>query len=118
LSCATTAEVRALQGAPPNASTRKAATWYHGTQLRLTLSFNAAWSGNLRLYVLDWDTSNRRERVTVTVGSSSQVANLTSSFNQGLWITFPVTVNASGQVTITVDRTAGLNAVLSGVFLD
>jgi hypothetical protein len=33
-------------------------------------------------------------------------------------VSFPVSVAAGGTVTITVDKTAGLNAVLSGIFLN
>ena len=38
-------------------------------------------------------------------------------FNEGAWVSFPINVAAGGTVTITVDRTAGANAVLSGIFL-
>ena len=42
---------------------------------------------------------------------------LSGSFHNGAWVSLPVSVAAGGTVTITVDRTAGANAVLSGVFL-
>ncbi len=33
------------------------------------------------------------------------------------WVTFPISVAAGETVPIVVDRTAGANAVLSGIFL-
>jgi hypothetical protein len=36
---------------------------------------------------------------------------------KALGMSFPISVAAGGTVTITVDRTAGVNAVLSGIFL-
>ena len=48
---------------------------------------------------------------------NGQSAALSSDFSQGAWVSFPITVQASGMISIVVDRTAGPNAVLSGVFL-
>jgi hypothetical protein len=115
-SCSTT-DVRALQD-PVNASQRRAATWYDGTRLRAHLTFTGGYSGNLRLYALDWDTTGRRQKITVNDGSGALVVDLTTAFNQGAWTMFPIVVGAGGgTVNITIDRTAGLNAVLSGIFL-
>jgi TRAP-type uncharacterized transport system fused permease subunit len=46
-----------------------------------------------------------------------QTAVLSSAFNAGAWASFAINVPAGGTVTITVDRLAGANAVLSGVLL-
>ena len=70
----------------------------------------ATWS----FYAVDWDTHGRRE--TITVGG--QTANLTSDFSEGAWVTIPINQAANSTLTITVDHTAGANAVLSGVFLN
>jgi Spherulation-specific family 4 len=107
----TTAEARALQSV--DKSTRMAATYYDANQIRLSLKFSSAYSGNLHLYAVDWDTSARREAISV----NGETAALTSSFNQGAWVSFPVSVAAGGTVSIVVTRTAGANAVLSGIFL-
>jgi len=104
-------DVRALES--PNGLTREAATYYDSNQLRLALKFNTAYTGNLRLYVVDWDSTTRRELVSV----NGQSADLSSNFNQGAWVTFPISVTAGETVPIVVDRTAGANAVLSGIFL-
>jgi hypothetical protein len=112
---ASTAAVQALQS--PDTSTRRAATFYDGSQIRLHLVFPAAYSGTLHLYAVDWDTTSRRETITVDDGSGAQTANITTDFSQGAWVSVPINVAAGGTVTITVTPTAGANAVLSGIFL-
>jgi hypothetical protein len=106
-----TTDVRALQS--PDKSTRAAATYYDPTQVQVKLTFTAAYSGNLELYALDWDKRGRREMITV----NGQTAVLSSDFSEGAWVAFPISVASGGTVTITVDQTAGVNAVLSGIFL-
>ena len=76
---------------------------------RLTFP-GCAYAGTLHLYAVDWTTTARRERITVNDGSGARVASLTSSFNAGAWLHFPVSVPAGGSVSITVDRVAGANA--------
>jgi hypothetical protein len=110
-----TTNVRALEA--PDESQRRAAAFYHATQIRLSLNFATAYTGNLHLYALDWDTTNRRQRITVNDGTTTTVIDLTSAFNNGAWTHTPVTVPAGGTVTITIDRTGGANAVISGIFL-
>ena len=82
-------------------------------EIRLSLTFSAAFTGSLHLYALDWDNSGRRE--TISVGSQSIA--LSSDFSQGAWVAFPITATAGQTITIVVDHTAGPNAVLSGIFL-
>ncbi len=57
------------------------------------------------------------ETVTVDDGHGPQTAYVNSDFSQGAWINVPVNVVAGGTVTVTVTRTAGVNAVVSGIFL-
>ncbi len=106
-----TTDARALES--PDTSTREAATYYDPNEIKLKLSFNEAYSGNLHLYAVDWDSQGRREIITV----NGQSAALSSDFTSGAWVSFPISVPAAGTVSITVTRTAGSNAVLSGVFL-
>ena len=103
--------MRALQA--PSGLTREAATYYNSSEIQVKLSFSAAYSGDVHVYAVDWDSTARREMITV----NGQTAVLSSSFHEGAWVSFPVSVAASGTVTITVDRMAGANAVLSGIFL-
>ena len=65
---------------------REAATYYDPNQIQLQLSFNAAYSGNLHLYAVDWDSQGRREIITV----NGQSAVLSSDFTSGAWVSFPI----------------------------
>ena len=101
----------------PDGATRRATAVYDATQLRLHLSFASAYSGTLHLYALDGSTIDRRQTITVDDGSGPRSATLSSAFDQGIWIHAPIAVAAGGSVSITIDRSAGYNAVLSGIFL-
>ena len=98
-------------------SQRRAAAWYHSTELRLRLTFTNAYSGDLHIYAIDWDSQNRRERIVVNDGTTTTTVDLASSFVDGAWLHVPVNVPAGGVVTITATKTGGLTAVISGVFL-
>jgi hypothetical protein len=111
-----TGNIRALQS--PDQSDRRAATYYDPNQLRVHLTFSSAYSGMLSLYAVDWDTTTRRETITVDDGSGPRNVNITTDFSQGAWMTFSVNVTSGGTITITATRTAGVNTVLSGIFLN
>ncbi len=106
-----TTEARALQS--PDTSTRVAAAYVDPNQIVVQLTFTAAYTGNLELYAVDWSKLSRRETVSV----NSQTALLSSDFSEGGWMSFPISVAAGKTVSIVVNRTAGPNAVLSGIFL-
>jgi hypothetical protein len=108
---ATTTDPRALSDV--TGTSRIAADYTDPNQVRVKLSFNQAYTGNIHLYSVDWDTTARHELITV----NGQTAELASDFSQGGWVSFPITEAAGGTLTITVDRTAGTSAVLSGIFL-
>jgi uncharacterized protein YaaQ len=112
---ANTSDVRALQG--PEGTIRNAATYYDPNQIQEKLSFATAYSGNLHLYAVDWDSTTRRESIVVNDGSGPRTVDLSSEFKNGAWVSFPIDVAAGGSVTITVNHEAGANAVLSGIFL-
>jgi hypothetical protein len=112
---ANTTDVRALQG--PEGTTRNAAGYYDPNQVQVKLGFTTAYSGNLHLYAMDWDSTARRESITVNDGSGPRTVLLNSEFSNGAWVSFPVNVAAGGSVTISVNHEAGANAVLSGIFL-
>ncbi len=80
----------------------------------MQLHFSAAYQGHLDVYAVNWDSTARRETVTV----NGETAALSSDFEQGVWVSFPLDVAAGATVPVTVDRTAGANAVLSGMFLE
>ena len=106
-----TSDVRGLENAA--GSSRTAATYYSASSIVVQLGFGSAYSGNLELYAVDFDSGGRSE--TVTVGNVS--ASL-SNFGQGAWVTFPITEAAGATLTITVTNTGPVNAVLSGIFLN
>ena len=109
---ANTTDTRALTNAGGTA--RSAATYYDPYKIRVALRFANVYNGNLELYAVDWDSTARRESITV----AGRTTSLSSDFSQGAWLTFPISVAAGGTVTITVNRVAGANAVLSGIFLN
>jgi hypothetical protein len=110
-----TSDVRAL--ATPDGTDRHAASVFDPNQVNAHLSFTAPFTGTLHLYAVDWDTNARRETISVSDGRGPQTVDITTAFDQGAWTAFPVYVPAGGTVSISVTRTAGTNAVLSGVFL-
>jgi len=110
-----TTDVRALRH--PDLNQRKAATWFHNSQLRLRLDFAAAYTGTLHIYAVDWDTTTRRQSVTVNDGTTSKTIAMNSSYNVGAWLHYPISVAAGGVVRITADYVAGYNANIDGIFL-
>jgi fibronectin type 3 domain-containing protein/uncharacterized membrane protein len=108
-------DVRGLQS--PDASTREATCAYDGNQVKIHITFSTAYSGTIHVYAVDFDSLGRRETITINDGGGPQTANLSSDFSQGAWVNTSINVAAGGTVTVTVTRTAGVNAVVSGVFL-
>src|SRR5256886_9601155 len=105
--------------ASPDTPARRSTSVYDPNQVRLHLAFSTAYSGSLHLYAMDWDTTNRRETVTVNDCSGPRTPNLSADFSQGAWLNAPINVAAGGTVTITVTRSAGgdtglLRSILCG----
>ena len=65
---------------------------------------------------LDWDKQGRGETVQITNAATGAVLSTqtVSSFQSGIYLDYTI----SGNVLITITRTAGTNAVLNGLFLD
>ena len=118
---ANTSDGRALQS--PDGLTRTAAGYYDPTQLQVKLSFHAAYTGNLRLYAVNWGAGGAKEAESLTVGGSSvsfgnNVDMGSRGFSEGQWAIFPISEPAGGSLTITVTpEGAAAGAVLSGIFL-
>ena len=55
--------------------------------------------------------------VTVTDGTTTKTVPITTSYHDGAWMHFPISVPAGGIVRVTADKTAGNNAVIDGLFL-
>jgi subtilisin family serine protease len=110
---ASTTDVRALQA--PGGASRIAATWYSGSSFTVDVNISDGQAHKLELYFLDWDSSSRAETVQVSDAATNAVLSTRSiaSFHNGLYLDYQV----SGHIRITITRTGGANAVLSGLFL-
>lgn len=100
---------------------RRAACWFAGSgsspsEITMTLNLEAG-SYLLSLYILDYDTTARRQVITVSSGTATDNHNVNKSFNSGLYENFFVHLSSSGAVTVTIANYEGGNAVVSGVFL-
>jgi hypothetical protein len=111
---ASTTDQRALKTA--NGTGRIAAAWYSATSFTVDVNLSDGLTHDLELYFLDWGGNTRAEQVSITNAATGAVLNTESisSFNSGIYLKWTV----SGNVLITITRTSGANAVLSGLFLD
>ncbi|MDG3002529.1 S8 family serine peptidase [Paludisphaera mucosa] len=107
------ADVRALQD--PAGTGRTAATWYSASAFSATLSLGAQ-PRTVGLYFVDWDGSARSQRVDVLDADTGALldSRTVASFHDGLYLSWSL----AGRVQLRITRTAGVNAVLSGLFLD
>jgi hypothetical protein len=111
-----TDDPRALQF--PHGSRRIAEAWYSATSFQVDVNLADGRSHDLELYFLDWDSNSRAEEVQVTdyVTGAVLSTSTVSSFHSGVYLDY--LVGGTGHIVITFTRTAGANAVLSGMFLD
>ena len=95
---------------PPAGASRIAAAWYSSTSFTVDVNVAAGHSYNLELYFLDYDAHGRAETVTLTDASTGTTLNSqsVSNFASGEYLVWTI----SGNVLITITRTAGINAVL------
>ena len=111
---ASTTDVRALQTA--GGGSRIAACWYAAGSFTVDVNLTDGQAHSLELYFLDWGSTSRAETVQISDAASGAVLSTqsVSSFNAGVYLDYAV----SGNILITITRTGGANAVLSGLFLD
>src|SRR5437660_3690594 len=105
--------VQALES--PDTTTRLAATIYDPNQIRLHLSFPAAYSGTLHLYVLDWEGAGRRESISVNDGSGMRSRSEERRVGKEGRARGSLNDSTGDSVTITVARIAGRTTGLCGV---
>ena len=114
---ASTADSRALLTAP-SSSSRIASCYYAPGGVGASFSFDVNLTDGkthaVGLYFLDWDSGGRAQTVQIADASSGAVLSTqsVSNFSNGTYLVW----NLSGHVKITVTCTAGLNAVVSGLF--
>ena len=108
-----TSDVRALQRA--SGTGRIAAAWY-GNAFDVSLNLTDGQLHEVAFYVVDWDTFTRAQRIDVfdKVAGTLLASHTVADFHGGQYIVFRL----SGNVRIRMTKTAGGNAVLSGLFFD
>ena len=111
---ASTTDPRALETA--GGSSRIAAAWFSSTSFTVDVNLSDGLTHDLELYFVDWDGTYRGEQVTLSNAATGTVLSTESisSFHAGVYLDWKV----SGNVLITITKTAGANAVLSGLFVD
>ena len=112
-----TLDPRALQTSPGSSmGIASAFTDYYNTGFSLNVNLNDGKSHSVSLYLLDWDTTQRVETVTISDASSGVVYNTEtfSNFNGGVWANYTMT----GNLKITVTPMAAPGAAVSGVFFN
>jgi hypothetical protein len=111
---ASTSDARALLH--PNSKTaRIAACWYDTTgSFDLNFDFKDGSAHQVALYMLDWDSGTRQQKVEVydAVSGALLDSRTVTSLYGGEYLVW----NLQGKVRIRLVRTAGWNAVLAGVF--
>ena len=109
---ASTTDPRALQTG--SGSGRIASTWDSSSSFNFDVNFTDGMTHQFALYALDWDNLGRSENFQVLDANTSAVLDTRniSGFSNGIYLIW----NISGHVRITITRTGGLNAVVSGAF--
>jgi hypothetical protein len=108
------ADPRALQR--PTGIERIASTWFSSTSFTIDVNVTDGLSHQVALYALDWDNAGRSETIQIVDAANGTVldSQTVSNFFGGQYSVWRV----SGHVTVKVTRTAGVNAVLSALFVD
>ncbi len=109
-----TTEVRALQKAALNSTTRIAGTWYADSSFTIKVQASDSNLHQVALYALDYDKVGRSETIQVLSTATGAVldSRSISSFQNGVYLVW----NITGSVTFKVTNTGPANAVLSGLF--
>jgi hypothetical protein len=112
---ASTTDVRALQQSSTSTS-RIAACWYAGSSFSVDVNLTDGQQHQLALYLLDWDSRGRSERVDVLDAASGNVLNTqtVSNFSGGEYVVWAI----AGHVKLKFTNLAGPNAVMSGLFFE
>ncbi len=111
---ASTTDIRALQKFS-SSTDRIAAAWYNPSSFSMDVKFSDQNTHQLALYLLDWDSQGRAERVDIVDGGTNAVIDTrsVSSFVGGQYLVW----NLGGHVIVRVTNTNSNspNAVVSGL---
>lgn len=107
-----TTDTRALLW--PVGSGRIAACWYSATSFDMNVGFTDGQTHRVAVYVLDWDSGGRSQKVDVLDAATGAVLNTqtVTGFSGGQYLVWDI----KGSVKIRFTRQAGSNAVAGGVF--
>jgi hypothetical protein len=109
-----TSDVRALQ--KPSSGDRIASTWVSPTSFTIDINMVDGNSHRVALYCLDWDKRGRAQTVEVVNALTGAVldSKSLSKFSDGKYLVW----NLTGNIRIRITKTGGVNAVVSGIFLN
>lgn len=109
---ASTSDVRGLQKS--SASDRIAARWETSSFFTIDMNLTDGLTHRVALYSVDWDSSNRQQRVDVVDWATNVLleSRTIASFNGGQYLVW----NVRGRVKFIVNKVAGKSAVVSGVY--
>ena len=95
---------------------RVAACWYSSSSFSVRVNISDGRTHKVSFYCLDWDVANRAQKVEVLDAATGAVLHSTSvsNFQEGTYLSYDV----KGSVIFRFNRTAGANAVVSGMFFD
>lgn len=102
---------------PADPPRRSAGQWFSWDQFSLDLDLRGRGEElQVALYLLDWDSDARAQRLDVTDAESGVLLLSRSDehFRKGRYLL----LRLSGHVALRITKTAGANCTLSGVFLD
>lgn len=110
---ASTWQLRALQKARP-AMDRIAGSWSSSGSFTVDLNLTDGLPHRVAVYCVDWERAGREQTVDVLDAASDAVLDTRtlSAFNAGKYLVWKIT----GHVKLRFTRTAGPNAVVSGIF--
>jgi hypothetical protein len=105
-----------LQTSPGSTSRIAACDYSNAASFSINVNLTDGRTHQLALYFLDWDNQHRAETISIsdTATGASLASDGISNFSGGVYVVFDV----SGNVTVKISNSGGLNEVLSGIFLD
>jgi uncharacterized protein (TIGR03437 family) len=107
-----TSDNRALQ--KNSSSDRIAARWETSSFFTVDMNFTDGLSHRVAFYAVDWDSSNRQQRVDVVDWSTNVLidSRTITSFNGGQYLVWDL----RGRVKFIVNKVGGKSAVVSGIY--
>jgi hypothetical protein len=95
---------------------RVASSWYSFSGFDIDIAFTDTRTHQVALYILDWDSNLRKQKIQVTDVATSNLLDerVASAFTGGQYLVW----NLKGHVNLKITLVDGANAVVSGLFLN